>query len=523
MPAGAWQKRTLRYLLEQTDAFVTCVELVTARGQISDTRGRRVLSLARELAQHPGIDALSITDNPGGNAMIGADVLGTDLIARGQDVIIHLTCKDGNRNALQSRGWQLASAGFNNVLALTGDYPTDGYGGLASGVFDLDSVALLEMFSAMNAGLPVAGEPAQRMAPTNFFLGAVVNNYKRDERELMPQYFKLVRKINTGARFIINQIGFDARKQDELLKYLALRNLNVAVLANVYVLSAAAARHFHAGKIPGCVVTSSLLELCERHAASADRGKAFFLEFAAKQCAVAKGLGFRGVYLGGHIELHDYLKVLAMAASFAADDWKDFAREFTYAQPGEFYYFEPDAATGLSSDQVNQAYLRSTSPPARAAARSIAPLAYKVNRAVHHALFTEGGTGFALGAKAARACENTGLERVWHGVERTIKSVAFDCRDCGDCALPEIAYLCPESQCAKNQRNGPCGGTRQGKCEVGDKDCIWSLAYDRLKPYGEEETMLDRPVVLRDGHLRGSSAWANAFLGRDHRGKRGGA
>ena len=96
---------------------------------------------------------------------------------------------------------------------------------------------------------------------------------------------------------------------------------------------------------------------------------------------------------------------------------------------------------------------------------------------------------------------------------------AFDCQDCGDCSLPDIAYLCPESQCAKNQRNGPCGGTKQGKCEVGEKECIWSLAYDRLKAYDEEEQMLDGPVVFRDGALKGTSAWINTFLGRDHHGK----
>ena len=75
----------------------------------------------------------------------------------------------------------------------------------------------------------------------------------------------------------------------------------------------------------------------------------------------------------------------------------------------------------------------------------------------------------------------------------------FDCRDCGDCSLPEIAYLCPESQCVKNQRNGPCGGTRDGKCEVGDKECIWALAYERLKAYGEEDELLPGVAVIVDG------------------------
>jgi methylenetetrahydrofolate reductase (NADPH) len=106
-----------------------------------------------------------------------------------------------------------------------------------------------------------------------------------------------------------------------------------------------------------------------------------------------------------------------------------------------------------------------------------------------------------------------------HLLEQATKVPMFGCRDCGDCSLPDIAYLCPESQCAKNQRNGPCGGTRQGKCEVGEKDCIWALAYDRLKVYGEEERMLEGPAVVKDNALRGSSAWANTLLGRDHHAK----
>ena len=72
---------------------------------------------------------LSITDNPGGHAMLSPDTLGTDLISRGQEVIIHLSCKDWNRNALESRGWKLGSEGFDNVLALSGDYPVTGHRG----------------------------------------------------------------------------------------------------------------------------------------------------------------------------------------------------------------------------------------------------------------------------------------------------------------------------------------------------------------------------------------------------------
>src|SRR5580765_8424173 len=114
---------TLRELLGRPGAFVAVAELVTSRGLLSAESGRALQARARELAGDPRIDVLSITDNPGGNAMLAPDTLGTDLLSRGQQVIIHLACKDWNRNALESRGWKLASEGFDNVLALSGDYP----------------------------------------------------------------------------------------------------------------------------------------------------------------------------------------------------------------------------------------------------------------------------------------------------------------------------------------------------------------------------------------------------------------
>ena len=119
---------TLRDRFAQPGAFVVAAEIVTSRGVISADGGGRVLSLARQLAADPRVDVLSITDNPGGHAMFSPDTLGTDLISRGQEVIIHLACKDWNRNALESRGWQLSSQGFHNVLALSGDYPVMGHG-----------------------------------------------------------------------------------------------------------------------------------------------------------------------------------------------------------------------------------------------------------------------------------------------------------------------------------------------------------------------------------------------------------
>jgi len=510
---------SLRHLLAETDRFITAAELVTSRGLITETRARRALEIARELVADPRIDVLSITDNPAGDAMLSADTMGTDLISRGQEVIIHLACKDWNRNAIQSRAWKLSSEGFHNILALSGDAPIRGWSGVAAPVFDIDSVGLLRMYSDMNEGTVIHGRTETEIERTHFFLGAVATNHKRNENEVMPQLLKLRKKVANGARFIVNQIGYNARKDHELLQWVRQEGLPISLLANVFVLSRASARVFNTGRVPGVTISPELLAEVERHAASPDKGRAWALDLAARQVAIARGMGFRGAYLGGHLRTEDYATILEAADGYESD-WATLAREVQYDLEGEWYLYERDAETGLSAPELNREYAKSLRKRRRGRG---APVRYKVSRLVHHLAFEDdaplAGPGKALYARAERAPRIVG--KTLHLAEQAAKVPMFECRDCGDCSLPDIAYLCPESQCAKNQRNGPCGGTREDSlCEVGEKTCIWALAYDRLKAYGEESTMLDGPPVIKDNALAHTSAWANTFLGRDHHAKR---
>jgi ferredoxin len=56
------------------------------------------------------------------------------------------------------------------------------------------------------------------------------------------------------------------------------------------------------------------------------------------------------------------------------------------------------------------------------------------------------------------------------------------CRACGLCIVGDYGGICPMTICAKNLLNGPCGGSKNGKCEAGqEKDCAWVLIYNRLK------------------------------------------
>ena len=101
----------------------------------------------------PTIRAAGRCFRPTGSAGLVAD-------RRGR-VVLHLTCKDMNRNGLEAAAWRYASEGFENILAITGDYPTGGFGGLAEPVFDLDSVSLITLLQSMNDGLSVPGPRRQ--------------------------------------------------------------------------------------------------------------------------------------------------------------------------------------------------------------------------------------------------------------------------------------------------------------------------------------------------------------------------
>lgn len=64
------------------------------------------------------------------------------------------------------------------------------------------------------------------------------------------------------------------------------------------------------------------------------------------------------------------------------------------------------------------------------------------------------------------------------------------CAACGDCRLEETGGICPVTRCTKGILNGPCAGTKGGKCEASkEMDCAWILIYERLERLQQLEKM----------------------------------
>ena len=66
------------------------------------------------------------------------------------------------------------------------------------------------------------------------------------------------------------------------------------------------------------------------------------------------------------------------------------------------------------------------------------------------------------------------------------------CAACGACLLHKYGGICPVTRCAKHLLNGPCGGSREDRCEVRpDRPCAWQLIYKRLQAISQVERLKD--------------------------------
>jgi len=503
------EKKQFKETLRERKEFIYTLELVPGRGSRGKTQDE-IMKIAEQAANSSLIQALSITDNPGGHPALSPDMLGLEIFSLGIEPLIHFTCKDKNRNQIESILYSLDRNGLSNLLVMTGDFPHYGFKGKAKPVFDIDSVQLLQLINQMNQGLDIDGKApggGVRVPPTHFFKGCNVSPFKKHESEVMAQYYRLYKKVKSGADFIITQLGFDARKFDEVVRYMHHNAIETPILGNVYILNQVVAKVMNAGGVPGCVVTDDLYRIYVEEAKAQDKGKMARLTRAAKLIAVLRGIGYDGAHIGGpNLNYDDVEWVIEKSKEFFSN-WEEWVSEFSFPQKDSFYVFEKNRGTGLNTDVPIYRKNRPRKAPG-----------YAIMRFFHRLAFTPEAPLYKSAKWFFRKIDGTIFEYPVTELEYWNKFISSRCRRCGDCTLPEVAYLCPQSQCAKYLFNGQCGGSVEGWCEVfpGKKKCIYVRAYDRLKPYGEDGSLKQDCIPPRDWALDQTSSWANYFLGRDH-------
>jgi methylenetetrahydrofolate reductase (NADPH) len=262
------------------------------------------------------------------------------------------------------------------------------------------------------------------------------------------------------------------------------------------------------------VVTGKLLRQLAVEAESRDKGRQARLDRAARMYAIAKGMGYKGAYISGQNLPFESVEYIVERGNELAGSWMDLLPEFDYPQENGFYFFERDAATGLN-----------TATPAVRPQKPSHPPVYLLSRIFHATLFEPSSPLFKPMQRLMQFIDASRRRyRAFHFLEHCSKTTLYGCKDCGDCALFDVAYLCPVSQCPKDQRNAPCGGSYQGWCEVypGEKLCVWVRAYQRLKAQNREDEIGKTIVPPCNWELWQTSSWINYFLGRDHSSKRRG-
>jgi 5,10-methylenetetrahydrofolate reductase len=203
------------------------------------------------------VDAINVTDLQSSVMRLGSLAVSSLLKQKGFDPVFQVTCRDRNRLALQSDILSAAALGINNILALTGDYPTLGDHPEAKPVFDLDSVQLLEVIRMLQNGADMKGNKLDGIAP-KFCVGAVVNP---GADPIEPQIMKMEKKIAAGAEFFQTQAIYDVKIFENFLS--KTKHLKVPILARIVLLKSAGMAKFMNKNVAGVTVPEDLIKEME--------------------------------------------------------------------------------------------------------------------------------------------------------------------------------------------------------------------------------------------------------------------
>lgn len=280
------EKSNLQKVLE-SGQFAVTAEIEPPKSADSE----KIREKARWLKGY--VDAVNITDSPRAIVKMSSISSAVFLIEEGLEPVIHITCRDRNRIAIQSDLLGAGALGIKNVLCLTGDYITLGNHPQAKPVFDLDSIQLLMLVKSLSEGRYFNGEEIKGKKPY-FFIGAVENPFA-DPLEFRP--IRLAKKAKAGARFIQTQIVYNLER---FKKFVEMCN-ELGILEKVYLLAGIAPpksikmlKYMKEKKVPGIEVPDELIKRMESAKDEREEG----IEIAVELIERIKEIkGVRGVHI----------------------------------------------------------------------------------------------------------------------------------------------------------------------------------------------------------------------------------
>jgi homocysteine S-methyltransferase len=247
---------------------VTSIEITPPRG-VDMTA---ILQKARVCAA-AGVDAINIPDGPRASSRLSPMVTAVRIQQEvGIEAILHFCCRDRNLIGMQSDILGASAIGLKNLLIVTGDPPKLGDYPSATGVFDLDSIALTGVVDHLNRGVDIGGNGID--PPTELIIGVGGNPVAADvPREI--ERFRL--KVEAGAEYAITQPVFDT---GSLCRFLdAIEEFRIPIVAGIWPFTSYKNAEFMANEVPGVVVPPPLLERMSA-AKTKEAGRALGVEIA---------------------------------------------------------------------------------------------------------------------------------------------------------------------------------------------------------------------------------------------------
>jgi len=251
-----------------TSELITCIELTPPRG----VDANKIIDSARLCAEY-GIDAVNIPDGPRASARLSPLVTALKIEQSSSiETILHICCRDKNLIGLQSDLLGIQAMGLRNVLLITGDPPKLGEYPDATGVFDLDAVALTQVVGDLNRGLDIAGnELPQQLSLT---IGVGANPAASD---LNREIERFRQKAASGAEYAITQPVFDTEMFIRFKE--SVSDCHLPFVAGIWPFTSYKNAEFMANEVPGVVVPQVLLDRMAK-ASTREDGRKIGIEIA---------------------------------------------------------------------------------------------------------------------------------------------------------------------------------------------------------------------------------------------------
>ncbi|MCP3951347.1 MAG: methylenetetrahydrofolate reductase [Desulfobacterales bacterium] len=264
-------------------------------GELGPPRGTDAKEVREKAAFLKGnVDSVNITDNQ--TAMVRMSSWAASLIAlqEGLEPNYQMVCRDRNRLAMQGDVLGAYAHGVRNILCLSGDHCKFGDHPMAKGVFDVDSMQLINMVKNMRDEGKFQGG-ADIEEPPKMFIGAAANPFA-DPFEW--RVHRLAKKISAGVDFIQTQCIYNMDKFREWVKQANDMGLTekVYILAGVTPMKSVGMARYMKSKVPGMDVPEEVIKRLQ----GAEKGKvaAEGIKMACEQIEEFKELkGVAGVHL----------------------------------------------------------------------------------------------------------------------------------------------------------------------------------------------------------------------------------